>query len=70
MTDIRLDVKALETKVDELLVLLSDLERQQASLKADKESWLKERRSLVEKNELARNKIEAMIVHLKSLEQD
>ena len=65
-----MDVRALEAKVDELLELVTELERKQASMAADKESWLQERKRLIEKNELARSKIESMIMHLKSLEQD
>jgi cell division protein ZapB len=37
---------------------------------ADREKWLHERTRLLEKNELAKSKIEAMIMRLKALEQD
>ena len=37
---------------------------------ADQEKWVQERTRLLEKNELAKNKVEAMIMRLKSLEQD
>jgi cell division protein ZapB len=33
-------------------------------------SWTTERAKLIEKNELAKSKVEAMISRLKSLEQD
>jgi cell division protein ZapB len=37
---------------------------------ADRETWLRERMRLLEKNDMAKNKVEAMIMRLKSLEQD
>lgn len=39
-------------------------------MEAEQEKWLQERTRLLEKNELAKAKIEAMIMRLKSLEQD
>mgnify|MGYP004126165425 FL=1 len=41
-----------------------------AVLQTDKQSWAEEKTRLLEKNDLARNKIEAMIMRLKALEQD
>jgi cell division protein ZapB len=37
---------------------------------SDQAKWITERNRLLEKNELAKSKIEAMIMRLKSLEQD
>ena len=65
-----LNISDLETKIDELIEMCDALERKQAMLEADKEKWLQERTRLLEKNELARTKVEAMIMRLKSLEQD
>ena len=65
-----MDFADLETKIDELIALVDKLEQKQASMAAAKESWQAERTRLVEKNELARTKVEAMISRLKSLEQD
>ena len=39
-------------------------------METERDKWLQERTKLLEKNELAKAKIEAMIMRLKSLEQD
>ena len=39
-------------------------------MEADKETWLSERSRLLEKNALAKSKVEAMIMRLKALEQE
>ena len=60
----------LELKIDELIKLCAVLNEENNSLKTRESSWAQERSKLVEKNELARSKIEAMITRLKSLEQN
>jgi len=65
-----LDIKELESRIDELISLCEELEHKQAILEADRENWSLERTRLLEKNEIAKSKIEAMIMRLKSLEQD
>lgn len=65
-----MDFADLETKIDELIAVIDELEHKQAAMAAEKESWQAERTRLIEKNELARTKVEAMISRLKSLEQD
>ncbi len=65
-----MDIKALETKIDELIEVCDELERQQSVMHADRDKWLHERTRLLEKNELAKSKVEAMIMRLKALEQD
>jgi cell division protein ZapB len=65
-----LDIQKLEAKIDELINLCDELERKQANLEQDRDNWLSERTRLLEKNELAKNKVEAMIMRLKSLEQE
>ena len=65
-----LDINTLEKRIDELIKLCDELERRQSSMEADREKWLQERTRLLEKNEMAKTKIEAMIMRLKSLEQD
>ncbi len=61
--------KSLEDKVDELIKLCERLNNENTALKNKASNWTLERSKLVEKNELARAKIEAMITRLKSLEQ-
>ena len=65
-----MEIKDLEIKIDELIQLCDQLERKQAVMEADRETWLSERTSLLEKNEMAKSKVEAMIRRLKTLEQN
>lgn len=65
-----MDIKSLEAKVDALIEALDELERKNSMLESDRENWLVERNRLLEKNELAKNKVEAMILRLKALEQN
>ena len=65
-----LDIENLEAKIDELILLCDELERKQAVMQADRDTWVRERNRLLEKNELAKTKVEAMIMRLKSLEQE
>lgn len=62
--------KALELKLDRLIQQIERLDQENHELKQQKSDWLVERTRLVEKNELARNRVEAMISRLKSLEND
>lgn len=61
---------ALELKIDELIKLCDVLKTENNTLKNRESNWTQERARLVEKNELARSKIESMILRLKSLEQN
>lgn len=65
-----MDINTLEKQIDELIAICDELERKHSSLEADRDHWQQERTRLLEKNELAKSKIEAMIMRLKSLEQD
>ena len=61
-------LKKLESKIDELIALCSDLNLENQSLKADSTTWHNERQSLVDKNKLARTKVQAMLKRLKAME--
>ncbi len=61
---------ALETKLDRLILLTSRLQQENTELKARENAWQQERVRLIEKNELARSRVEAMITHLKSLDTE
>jgi len=61
-------LQALESKIDELIALSRDLNRENQRLQGEKDGWLRERQDLINKNELARSKVEAMIVRLRSME--
>lgn len=65
-----MEIKDLEAKIDELIQLCDELEKRNALTEADRDNLIKERTRLLEKNELAKSKVEAMIMRLKSLEQD
>ena len=60
----------LEQQVDELLVLTQVLSKENTALRAQQKSWSTERAKLIEKNELAKTRVEAMITRLKALESD
>ena len=61
---------SLETKLDRLILLTSRLQQENAELKSRESAWQQERVRLIEKNELARSRVEAMITHLKSLDTE
>lgn len=65
-----MEIKDLEAKIDELIQLCDELERKHARMEADRDNLLKDKTRLLEKNELAKSKVEAMIMRLKALEQD
>ena len=58
----------LEKRMQDLVGLCSRLHLENQSLKNQQGSLVEERARLIEKNELARNKVEQMIQRLKSLE--
>ena len=47
-------LKELEKKIDELVALCQELNRENQALKADSAGWRLERQDLIDKNELAR----------------
>ena len=57
----------LEAKLDQLLAQCDRLQRENTDLKARESDWQHERVRLIEKNELARSRVEAMITRLKTL---
>ena len=59
---------ALESRLQEVASLCSQLRLENQSLKQQQASLVEERARLIEKNETARSKVEQMIVRLKSLE--
>lgn len=62
--------RALEHQVDQLIYRCHQLEQENRTLRSQENTWRKERTRLVEKNELARTRVEAMIHRLKALEQE
>ncbi|MEM1155949.1 MAG: TIGR02449 family protein [Pseudomonadota bacterium] len=62
------ELQVLEQKIDELITLCEELNRENQSLKADSANWQSERQDLMDKNELARTRVEAMINRLRTME--
>lgn len=58
----------LETRMQDLIGLCSRLHLENQTLKDQQGNLVEERARLIEKNELARNKVEQMIQRLKSME--
>ncbi len=58
----------LETRMQDLISLCSKLHLENQTLKDQQGNLVEERARLIEKNELARNKVEQMIQRLKSME--
>ena len=64
------DLQMLARKLEQLIQRIEQLKAQNTLLLANEQAWREERAHLIEKNELARVKVEAMISRLKALEQD
>ena len=64
------DLHALMARFELLIARVEQLNRQTALLIAQEKTWREERAHLIEKNEIARRKVESMISRLKALEQD
>ncbi|MCZ6617763.1 MAG: TIGR02449 family protein [Gammaproteobacteria bacterium] len=65
-----LEWTALEQKVEELIELCGVLSNENRALRTQQQNWTTQRAKLIEKNELAKSRVESMIVRLKTLEQD
>jgi cell division protein ZapB len=63
-------IRRFSSKVEQLLTYCEKLEADNAMLRAAQEQLQGERSSLLQKNDLAKNKIEAMIGRLRALEQN
>jgi cell division protein ZapB len=62
------DLRILESRVNELIRTCHHLKEENKSLRSRQEQLVAERAALIDKTELARNRVEAMIQRLKSLE--
>ncbi len=63
-----MDLQKLEQRVDELIRTVNLLQEENQALRVSQESLTTERAELIEKTELARTRVEAMITRLKSME--
>lgn len=64
----KLDLAALETRVDDLIRTIESLQHENHNLRSQQSLLTAERSTLVEKTELARSRVEAMIARLKAME--
>lgn len=64
------DLLALLQVMGQLIDRVEQLQAQNAQLLEHERIWHEERKSLIEKNELARSKVEYVISRLKALEQN
>ena len=62
------EMDILERRVNELIALTEQLSRENKALRTQQENWSVERAKLIEKNELAKSRVESMIGRLRSLE--
>ena len=62
------EMDILERRVHELIYLTEQLSRENKALRTQQENWSVERAKLIEKNELAKSRVESMIGRLRSLE--
>ena len=63
------DLKRLEKRVDALVGVCDQLQKENRSLKQHQDALTNERASLLQKNEQIRSRVEAMIGRLKGMEQ-
>ena len=63
-------IQQLELQVDELLKASRRIREENMLLNSQKSAWLSERAQLVEKTDLARNRIEKMVGRLKELDDE
>lgn len=63
-------LSAISERVDRLLDLCRTLQEENRSLRNSQEQLATERAQLIARNEQARSRVEAMIMRLKSLEQN
>ena len=63
-----LDTRALEEKIDRLIRICERLEDENRALRDQQNSLIAERATLVEKSELARSRVEAMITRMRGME--
>ena len=64
-----LELRRLEKRLEELVVVCRQLQEENRSLRARQDTLINERASLLHKNEQVRGRVEAMIGRLKGMEQ-
>ncbi len=64
------DISKLEKRIDELIVLTETLGNENSLIRDRQDILVEERARLIEKAELARSRVEAMLVRLKAMETE
>ncbi len=64
------DITKLEENLDELINRYSVIQHENTTLKVKQDELVKEKAKLVEKTNLVRSRVEAMISRLKAMEKD
>ena len=65
-----MDLHQLQKKVDQLVSAYEALKKESQQLQSEKESWKAERVELIAQNELAREKVKAILTRLKAMESE
>ena len=68
INDVDQRLKQLELRIDELLRTLDRVREENRALRKQQQDYSSERANLIEKNEVAKSRVEAMINRLKSME--
>lgn len=64
------DFQALQRKIEKLLSVHAELRQQNQTMRAAEAQWQAERAKLIQQNEMARRKVNEMIVRLQTLERN
>ncbi|MGV8841910.1 MAG: TIGR02449 family protein [Pseudomonas sp.] len=64
------DLHTLTAKIDLLIRRIEELKTDQRVRLTNEQAWRAERAQLIEKNEMARQQVQSMILRLKALEQN
>ena len=64
------DLQALQRKIEKLLLVHNELRQQNQAMRAAEAEWQAERAKLIQQNEIARRKVNDMIVRLQTLERN
>lgn len=62
------ELQAMAVKLDRLIERCRKLEQDNAAMRELQDEWNRERAQLIQRNDLAKNRIEAMIGRLRALE--
>jgi cell division protein ZapB len=68
-TPVEMELRRLELRVDELVAVLAQLREENRALRLRQDTFSTERAGLLQKNELVRARVEAMIGRLRTMEQ-